>query len=359
MVFSQQRPSAVNRDFDPLGLYFADNVEGNWVNIREFEYNDDFVWLFAPALSSDGQTLFFAANFPGGEGGFDIYRSALKGGAWTTPENLGPGVNSGGNELYPFVHPSGVLYFSSDGHDNRVAGFDLFETAFVEGKWTPAIKLPAPFNSLSNDYHTWFREDLKSGYLTSDRGSGSKEIFTFETDIPTFESPQPVKKTYYTYKIFDKKLDTIDTQLFRYSWVINDTLELPGHEVTYRFPKPGTYICKLNVYDIQLDTLVEGQTVKTLEIRLNEQAVITCPDTILVNTPVTFDGSQTYLPGFEIGRYVWDFGDGRYGQGIEVEHTFLYQGRYRVILGIEERFRNRRTEPAVVSNYKDVVVVSR
>jgi hypothetical protein len=357
MVFSQQRPSGANRDFDPLGLYFAEFVDGHWVNIREYEYNDDFAWLFSPGISPDGTLLFFAANFPGGQGGFDIYQSRLKGGTWTKPENLGPAVNSPGNELYPFYHPSGKLYYSSDGRDNNVAGFDLFQTAMLDDQWSTAIKLPPPLNSLSNDYQVWFSEDFKSGYLTSDRQSASKDIFTFAVDIPPLESPQPIKKTYYKYKIYDKKLDTVDTNLFRYSWVINDTLEIPGHEIIYQFPKPGTYVCKLNVYDLQLDTLVEGQTVKTLNIALNEQAVIICPDTVRANVPVNFDGSQTYLPGFNVGRYVWDFGDGGFAQGIRTQHTFLYPGKYRVILGVEERRKNKRTDPELRSNFKDVIVV--
>ncbi len=356
MAFSQQRPSSANRDFDPLGIYFADNVEGQWTNIRPYEHNDPFAWLFSPALSPDGRTLFFSANLPDAIGGFDIYKSELKGGSWTEPENLGRAVNTSGEELYPFFHPSGKLYFSSDGHDDNLAGYDLFETVFLNGKWTRARKLPAPFNTLSNDYHVWFDENFKSGYITSDRGSGSKEIFTFGTDIPEFEAPEPIKKTYYKYRIYDRKLDTVDTDLFRYSWLINDTLELPGHEVVYRFPGPGRYVCKLQVYDRQLDTLVEGQTVKTLNIELNEQAVITCPDTIPVNTPVAFDGSETHLPGFNIGRYVWEFGDGTYGEGIRVMHAYRYPGTYRVILGVEERKQNRRDVPEVRSNFRDVVV---
>lgn len=358
MVFSQQRPSAANRNYDPLGLYFADNVDGKWRNIRPYEYNDDFAWLFSPALSGDAKTLFFAANFPGGEGGYDIYRSVLRGENWSKPENLGPLVNTEGNELYPFFHPSGRLYFSSDGHDNNIQGYDLFQTVLYDGKWTRPVKLSSPFNSLSDDYHIYFSEDFKSGYLTSNRRSGSKEIFTFATDIPAFESPQPIKKTYFKYKIYDRNLDTVDTELFRYSWVINDTLEIPGHEIIYEFPKPGTYVCKLKVFDIQLDTLVEGQTAKTLNIRLNEQAVITCPDTVLINTPVRFDGSETYLPGFNVGRYLWEFGDGLYGQGITVDHTFIYPGKYRVILGVEERKRNRRDIPEIRENFKDIVVVA-
>jgi len=357
MVFSQQRPVAGNRNFDPLGIYFATLENEIWTNIRPFEHNDEFAWLFSPAISEDGKTLYFAANYEDAIGGFDIYRSELKGDSWTKPENLGSGVNSEGNELYPFVHPSGRLYFSSDGHDKNVAGFDLFQTAFVGGKWAEAYKLGAPFNSLSDDYHIYFSEDFKTGYLTSNRGSRTKDIYQFETNIPTFESPQPIKKTYYKYKIFDRKLDTVDTNLFRYSWVINDTVEIPGHEIIYKFPEPGVYNLTLNVFDIQLDTLLEPETFKTLTIALNEQAVITCPDTILVNTPTVFDGSDTYLPGFDVGRYLWEFGDGIYGQGINVTHSFLYPGKYRVNLGVEARKKNRKDEPELKANFKDVVVV--
>ena len=358
MVFSQQRPSRENRNFDPLGIYFADHVEDNWVNIRPYEHNSPFAWLFSPALSPDGNTLYFAANFEDAIGGFDLYRSEKKGDQWGEPENLGPGVNTSGQELYPFIHPSGKLYFSSNGQDDNPEGYDLYQTIYMDGAWIKAKKLPDPFSTRFDDYHVWFSEDFKSGTLTSNRRSGSKEIFTFGTDIPAFESPQPIKKTYYKYRIFDRKLDSVDTDLFRYSWVINDTLELPGHEVIYQFPEPGTYVCRLNIFDYELDTLLEGQTVNTLTIRLNEQAVITAPDTVEVDDPVQFDATATYLPGFEVGRYLWEFGDGGYGEGVQVSHSFDYPGTYRVILGVEERVRNRRDEPEVRSNFKDIVVVT-
>lgn len=357
MVFAQQRPTAGNRDYDPLGLYFADKVNDSWTNIRPYEHNDDIAWLFSPAFSKDGKTLYFAANYEDAIGGFDLYRSQMKGGSWSKPENLGPAVNTEGNELYPFIHSSGRLYFSSEGHDENIAGFDLFQTAIVQGEWSQAIKLGAPFNSLSDEYHIYFNEDFKSGYLTSNKGSRSKEIFSFNTDIPAFESPQPIKKTYYKYKIYDKKLDTVNTELFSYSWVINDTLEIPGHEIIYKFPEIGVYNLTLNVFDIQLDTLLEPQTFKTLTIKLNEQAVISCPDTVNVNTPILFDGSETYLPEFNVGRYLWEFGDGTFGQGIQTTHTYYYPGKYRVILGVEERKRNRKDEPEIKVNFKDVVVV--
>ncbi|PID91204.1 MAG: hypothetical protein CSA96_09605 [Bacteroidetes bacterium] len=357
MVFSQQRPSAGNRGIDPLGLYFAERSGEHWTNIRAYEHNDDRAWYFSPALSADGQTLFFAANLPDTIGGFDIYVSRFEKGHWTKPENLGPAVNTKGQELYPCVHSSGRLYFSTNGRGNRRDGFDLYETAEVEGVWSRPSRLAAPFNSRRNDYHVYFMPDFKSGYLTSDRAGGSKDIFSFGTDIPSFDSPKPIKKTYYKYRISDRKLDTVNTELFRYSWVINDTLEVPGHEIVYRFPKPGTYHLKLNVFDIQLDTLLEPLTFKTLTIRLNEQAVITCPDTVRVGQEVAFSARETHLPGFNIGRYLWEFGDGYFGEGMDVSHRFLYPGSFRVILGVQERQVNRRQELQTRENFREIVVL--
>ena len=358
MVFAQMRSSAANRDFDPLGLYFAERVDGTWTNIREYEHNDDFAWLFSPALSPDGRYLFFAANFPDGLGGYDIYRSVKRGDSWSEPENLGPAINTSGNELYPFYHKTGKLYFSSNNRDGNTSDYDIYETKLIQGEWIEAVKLGPKINSLSNDYHISFSDDFKEGMLTSDKGSGSKEIFQLSTEVPAMESPAPIKKTYYKYMIQDNKLDSINTDLFRYSWSINDTLELPGHEVIFRFPGPGRYVCRLNVYDIQLDTLVDGRTEKVLNINLNEQAVITCPDTIPVNTPVEFDASATHLPGFDIGEYYWEFGDGTYGDGLRTTHTYLYPGKYRVVLGVEKRKQRRRDPSELKSNFKDVTVVA-
>ncbi len=70
-----------------------------------------------------------------------------------------------------------------------------------------------------------------------------------------------------------------------------------------------------------------------------------------------FDGTQTYLPDFDDNTYIWDFGDGSFGQGKQVIHTYLYPGRFRVTLGVQERKKNRKDVPEMRSNFKDVTVV--
>lgn len=360
MVYCQAKPITGNR-VDMLGLFFADLVDGIWVNDRAFEYNENGIWLFSPTLSANGRTLYFSANYEDGHGGFDLYRSKLKGGAWTKPENLGPLVNTDQNEIYPFIHPSGRLYFSSEGHDRGVDRYDLFYTKLLGDQWGPVIKLPKPLNTLSNDYHIWMDEDYLEGYLTSDRDNGTKDVFNITPDIPEFPIADPIRRTAYRYRINDRKLDTVDNNLFRYSWVINDTLELPGHDIIYRFPGPGIYHLKMIVFDVQLDTLLEPQTFKTLNIRLNKQAVFQFyNDTVRVNEEITFDASDTHLPDLVIDRYVWDFGDGYYAtsKGPRVTHTYLEPGTFKVILGPEKR-KEKRKDPSEIpnANFREIVVL--
>ncbi len=85
----------------------------------------------SPRLSSDGKYLFFASNMPGGQGGSDLYYCEYVNGEWAEPVSLGPEVNSPGAENYPYYHPSGRLFFTSD----RSGGFgnlDIYYTSFVK-----------------------------------------------------------------------------------------------------------------------------------------------------------------------------------------------------------------------------------
>lgn len=87
MVFSQQRPG-VNKNEFVTGLFFSKFINGKWSNISPYEYNDPSARLFSPSFSTDGNTLFFSADFEGEYGGFDLYFSELIDGSWTPPKNL-------------------------------------------------------------------------------------------------------------------------------------------------------------------------------------------------------------------------------------------------------------------------------
>lgn len=338
------------------GIYFADLENGTWTNIREFERNDPQFTLYTPYITPDGNSLYFAADYEDSRGGFDIYVSRKKNGNWSIPENLGDKVNSPEDELYPFLHASGSLYFSSKGHDTR-GGSDIFYCNNYMGEWSDPVKLPVPINSMNDDYTLIMNEDYSEGFFTSKRSGGTADIYRFYSTFPTFDLPRPIQRNRWKYRLRENSMDTIDYSMFDYEWVINDTLHLKGHEVIYAFPRPGDYELSFNVHNKVTDTTMYGVGKLFIPIRLIEQPVITSVDTVVVNQTINFSAAETHNPAFRIDGYYWDFGDGMKSEGINVNHQFAFPGVYKVVLGIREKVRNRRFEPETKAVFKEITVL--
>ena len=150
-----------------------------------------------PCLTTDGQMLIFASNMPGGLGGKDLWYITYdkKAKSWDTTKvfNMGAGINTAGNELFPSLSPNdSLLFFASDGHPG-VGGLDIFKsiikTATKEPlkKWGEAQNMLKPINSAANDYALTIRKDLKSGYFTSERSNPKNRTYT--PDIYSFTTP--------------------------------------------------------------------------------------------------------------------------------------------------------------------------
>ena len=107
-----------------LGLFYAVAEEKGWGRIREIRFNTEWFNITMPCLSHDGMRLYFASDKPDGIGGLDLYYSNWKNGYWEDPVNLGPEVNTEGNETYPFINETGELFFASDGR-NGLGGKDI------------------------------------------------------------------------------------------------------------------------------------------------------------------------------------------------------------------------------------------
>lgn len=137
----------------------------------EGEVNSQF-WETSGYISSDGSKLFFASDRPGGIGDLDIYVcSRLDNGSWSKPVNLGPGVNTKGNEDAPFIHSDGTLYFASDGHPG-LGNSDIFKSELKDGKWQKAQNMGYPINSPESDSFFFLSENKKKGYFSSVRSEG-------------------------------------------------------------------------------------------------------------------------------------------------------------------------------------------
>ncbi|HHS95773.1 MAG TPA: tetratricopeptide repeat protein, partial [Phaeodactylibacter sp.] len=145
-------------------LFIAEvNPDGSWKDIRPFPHNGSGYASLYPHLSNDGKKLYFASNRPDGFGGFDIYVSFKVGKTWTSPENLGPLVNSQGNELCPYLDGD-LLYFSSDWH-HGLGGFDIFKAVTEDGIWTKVYHLGNAVNSSYDDSSLIYISRKGKGYF--------------------------------------------------------------------------------------------------------------------------------------------------------------------------------------------------
>ena len=156
------------------------NIWGDQL-IEAVPFNDREYSVGHAALTADGQTLYFASDKPGGYGGVDIYKSIRdQSGNWAAPVNLGPTINTSGDEMFPFMSNDGTLYFSSNGHLG-LGGLDVFSTTPGKDGWTTPENLGFPINTNSDDFNYIIDKENKNGYFVSNRpgGHGDDDIYKF------------------------------------------------------------------------------------------------------------------------------------------------------------------------------------
>ena len=154
----------------------SNRSDASWSKATELTITHDTLSAYAhPAVSPDGEWLYFASNMPGGMGGYDIWRFRLTDKGLSGIENLGAPINTPGDELFPTFRPNGELYFSSNGHEG-MGGLDIY---FVEdGK----VQHPGyPLNSQGDDFGMTFEGLLNQGFFSSNRGDGKgwDHIYSF------------------------------------------------------------------------------------------------------------------------------------------------------------------------------------
>ena len=162
----------------------AQLVNGRWTRERVIEISHDTIIVAHPAISPDEMTLYFVSDMNGGQGGKDIWKVTRNNISdnWGRPVNLGSEINTSGDEMFPWVHPDGTLYFSSDGHIG-LGGLDIFKAKEENGRWT-VENMGAPINSASDDFGITFKAETEEGFFTTSRDNTSRNrsvdnIFAF------------------------------------------------------------------------------------------------------------------------------------------------------------------------------------
>ena len=173
---------------DPSYPRYATIVTSNrsdaaWSKVSKLEVTRDTLSSYAhPAVSPDGEWLYFASDMPGGKGGFDIWRVRLTAAGLGGVENLGEPINTPGDEMFPTFRPNGDLYFSSNGHPG-LGGLDIFIARYDKNKKKVVLEHPGyPLNSQADDFGMTFEGAHNKGFFSSNRGDGRgwDHIYSFE-----------------------------------------------------------------------------------------------------------------------------------------------------------------------------------
>jgi outer membrane protein OmpA-like peptidoglycan-associated protein/Tfp pilus assembly protein PilF len=192
------------KGFGSCDIFYSQKVGENWskpynmgpaINTKSFESQ--------PSFSSDGSTIYFVSNRPGGVGNTDIYMSQLQpDGSWGAPRNLGIKINTPGKEESVFIHPDGkTLYFGSNGHVG-MGGLDLYVSRMDEkGAWSDPVNLGYPINSYGDENSILVAASGNLAYMASNRAGGFGGLDMYQFDL--YEAARPGKITYVKGKVFD------------------------------------------------------------------------------------------------------------------------------------------------------------
>jgi len=186
MIFAKGN-SGKKKGNPDVDLYMTRYRNGDWEEPRQININQPDSWESTPAFGPDGRTLYFSSNRKGGFGGLDIYSARMDSrGRFSRVRNLGPDINTSGNELFPYVSDGNKLYLASDGHPG-FGMLDLFEVKRVSGR-DVVENLGQPVNSTADDFGIFlFKADR--GFFTSNRetGKGDDDIYTFVNEDPNLK----------------------------------------------------------------------------------------------------------------------------------------------------------------------------
>ena len=188
-------------------LYISYLTNNGWSEPENLgpNVNSEF-WESSPSLSPDKRDLYFSSSVPGGFGGKDIWVCHRnEKGKWDEPLNLGPEINTAGDESTPFIHSDNqTLYFNSNGHPGYSDKPDIFVTRKLPGgKWSKPENLGYPVNTIDDEGSLIVASDGKTAYYSSDRGDskGGLDIYTFELR----KDLRPLKTLWVKGRVFDNK----------------------------------------------------------------------------------------------------------------------------------------------------------
>ena len=277
------------------------DAKGRWKDITSVHFNSNEYSVGHPALSSDGNTLYFVSDMPGSLGKTDIFKTNVSSdGTLGAPINLGEKINTIGREMFPFIGSDDVLYFASDSLEGGLGGLDIYRSDLTTS--TTPENVGAPLNSPNDDFAYIYNDKKKSGYFSSNRkgGKGDDDIYYFtDNEVVNKKCEQAVTGTvldrdtrlkipYALVEVFEKgtsvkEIQTPNSAKFAFQTDCNSTYKIVGVKEGYES------------HSIIFDTTEDPNVKLLLNLdlektgRQNQDFVITPDRTIININPIYFD----------------------------------------------------------------------
>ena len=318
-----------NDDMD--AVFDAPEPNSNkWEKEQSFVHNSNEYSISHPALSPDGKTLYFVSDMPGSHGGSDIYVCYKKDESWSIPKNLGPEINTVGDEKFPFVHKKGAIYFASDGHPGY-GGLDVF-VAHKNGQNWNVCNLKVPINSPRDDFGLILDEVKSTGFLCSNRkgGNGADDVYYVAKNL-NFKCVS----VYQDYCVVLTAEEDTNMPPAIFEWIFGIEENKKGIQVEHCYPGPGTYYVQLIVKAKETGEIIYQE--KQIKIEISEdknskpKIDLIAEKRIKLRKSVKFDASGL-VEGCNIYKYVWLMGDGNILNGKSITHRYDEVGEYKVSL---------------------------
>lgn len=282
LIFSRNRNSSNREKNDRAGIYIWKNGSDT---LLTFPYNKEGHILCHPSISADGSIMVFSADFQEGFGGMDLYYTVRNDDGWSEPVNLGEAINTSGNEVFPFIHRSETLFYSSSGMEGK-GGLDLYYSTPLSGVWQRPDALPEPFNSEADDFAFWMNPLGTHGFMNSNRqgGNGSDDIYQYTTDQPVFI---PAKETH-TVEVISEKTgkplkDATVTLQFNQAW-----------NYPYKKQKNAVPEAEKPWQQSHFTTDIDGQVLISVYEDLWLQVIVDHPDHMKTTEILKFDEEQLW-----------------------------------------------------------------
>lgn len=183
MFFTYSKP--INGKDLGAKIYRSDRASGEWGEAQEVKiFADSSITVGHPALNSTADTLYFVSDAPGGIGGKDIWMAELDGNDWVNAQPLGAGINTSADEMFPYVHADGTLYFASNGHPGY-GGLDIYkanrDTTVTDSTVWILYNMGPTFNGIGDDFGITFEGNTQNGFFSSNKGDkkGFDKIYRF------------------------------------------------------------------------------------------------------------------------------------------------------------------------------------